>query len=118
MQTKIDFEPVVANVSQVVIVLDRDLHIVWANAKAVDVAGGKDPVGQKCHKIYQGRESPCPGCHTLETFETGEKIPNQSAVAYEDGSCRYFDGFTVVVGRDDHGEVSMVAEVAGEVPML
>ena len=118
MHSPINFEPVVANISQVVIVLDRDLQIVWANAKAVDAAGGRDPGGQKCYKIYQDRESPCPGCHTLKTFDTGEMIPNQSTVTYEDGSCRYFDGFTVVVGRDDQGDVSLVAEVAGEVPKL
>ncbi len=118
MHSPINFEPVLANISQVVIVLDPELNIVWANKKATEAAGEKDPVGQKCHEIYQGRESPCPGCHTLKTFETGEMIPNQSTVTYEDGSCRYFDGFTVVVGRDDQKEVSLVAEVAGEVPKL
>ena len=118
MQTRIDFEPVAENISQVVIVLDRDLHILWANAKATDAAGGKDPVGQKCYRVYQGRESPCPGCHTLATFESGQMIPNQSTVTYDNGSRRHFDGFTVVVGCDSQGKANLVAEVAGEVPSL
>lgn len=42
-----------------------------------------DFCGEVYDKIYQGRESPCPGCHTLETFENGEKILNQSKVTYE-----------------------------------
>lgn len=114
MVQDIDFEAIVANIAQVVIVLDPDLTIVWANRNAAEAAG-QDPEGKKCYRLYQGRDSPCRGCHTLETFRTGEMIPNKSTVTYEDGSRRRFDGFTIPVKRDDQGRVSLVAEVAGEV---
>lgn len=117
MDKKIDFEAIVGELSQVVIILDRDLNIVWANKKAAEVAG-TDPAGHKCHKLYMDNDSPCDGCHTLETFKTGKTIPNKSTVKYEDGSERYFDGFTIVVSRDVQGEISLVAEIAGEVPRL
>ncbi|WP_462324018.1 PAS domain-containing protein [Desulfoplanes sp.] len=117
MREKIDFERIVWNISQVVIVLDRDLNIVWANKKAADVAG-TDPVGHKCHRLYMDNDSPCEGCHTLETFETGRSIPNTSTVAYGDGSERYFDGFTTVVCQDAQGNTALVGEIAGEVPTL
>ena len=115
MQQLIDFEAVVTHISQVVIVLDSELTIVWSNPQAAEAAGGKDPRGQKCYQIYQDRDSPCPGCHTLQTFATGEMIPNISTVTSADGRCRYYDGFTVVVGRDAQGRITLVAEVAGEV---
>lgn len=117
MSEPMDFEKIVQEISQVVIILDRDLNIVWANKKAAEVAG-TDPMGHKCHKLYMDNESPCTGCHTLETFRTGRTIPNQSTVRYEDGSERHFDGFTTVVGRDGKNEVTLVAEIAGEVPEL
>ena len=117
MADVIDFEIIAENIPQVVIVLDRQLQIVWANKKAAEVAG-QDPVGGTCYRLYQGRETPCQGCHTLQTFETGATIPNQSTVRYEDGSCRHFDGFTAVVGREADGTISLVAEVAGELPLL
>ncbi|MEF8889645.1 MAG: hypothetical protein V5A14_06350 [Desulfohalobiaceae bacterium] len=114
MQQNIDFEAIVANIAQVVIVLDQNLTIVWANRKAAEAAGG-DPAGQKCFWLYQGRDSPCEGCHTLRTFRTGEMVPNQSTVTYEDETRRRFDGFTIPAGRDEQGKVSLVAEIAGEV---
>ena len=117
MRGKIDFEGIVKEISQVVIVLDSELNIVWANKKALEAAG-TDPVGHKCHKLYMGNDKPCNGCHTLETFKTGETIPNKSTVKYQDGSERYFDGFTIVVHRDEQGKITLVGEIAGEVPML
>jgi PAS domain-containing protein len=114
MHQDIDFETIVAHIAQVVIVLDPNLTIVWANRNAAEAAG-RDPTGLKCYRIYQGRETPCDRCHTLKTFRSGEMIPNQSTVTFEDGSQRRFDGFTIVVGRDEQGEVSLVAEIAGEV---
>jgi PAS domain-containing protein len=117
MQEKIDFESIVREISQVVIVLDPELNIVWANKKAAEAAG-TEPVGHKCHKLFMGNNKPCNGCHTLETFKTGETIPNKSTVKYEDGSEKYFDGFTIVVGRDEQGKITLVGEIAGEVPKL
>jgi PAS domain-containing protein len=114
MHQDIDFEAIVANIAQVVIVLDPDLTIVWANRKAAEAAD-RDPKGQKCYQLYQGRDTPCEGCHTLKTFRTGEMVSNQSTVTYENGTRRQFDGFTIPVGRDDQDKVSLVAEVAGEV---
>jgi len=117
MSGKIDFEQIVKEISQVVIVLDPELNIVWANKKAAEVAG-TDPVGHKCHKLYMDNDFPCDGCHTLKTFKTDQTIPNKSTVKYEDGSERYFDGFTTVVGRNKQGKITLVGEIAGEVPKL
>ncbi|MGM0646290.1 MAG: PAS domain-containing protein [Thermodesulfobacteriota bacterium] len=114
MKARIDFEPIVQQIAQVVIIVDHDLRIVWANAQAVEVAGG-DPVGRHCYAVYQGRQTPCEGCHTLQTFETGQSVPNTSTVTDEYGQSRFFDGFTTVVGWDDQGRPALVAEVAGEV---
>ena len=114
MHRDIDFEAITDTISQVVIVLDPELTIVWANKSAAEAAG-TDPVGHKCYRIYQGRNSPCEGCHTLKTFGTGEMVPNTSTVTYADGTRRRFDGFTLPVARDEQGRVSLVAETAGEV---
>ena len=117
MDKKIEFEAIVREISQVVIILDRELNIVWANKKAAEVAG-VNPVGHKCYKLYMDNDGPCEGCHTLETFNTGKTIPNKSTVRYEDGSKRHFDGFTTVVGWNEGGGITLVAEIAGEVPSL
>lgn len=113
MTTEIDFEAIVQGIAQVVIVVDEDLRIVWANRQAEQVAGG-DPVGRHCYAVYQGRQTPCQGCHTLKTFASGQSIPNTSTVTDETGGKRFFDGFTLVVQRDGQGRPLLVAEVAGE----
>lgn len=114
---QLDFAAIVQHICQVVIIVDPELTIVWANQQAAQVAGCH-PVGHKCYRLYQGRDTPCDNCHTLESFASGRTIPNQSTVTYADGSQRHFDGFTLVVARDAAGQPSRVAEVAGEVPAL
>ncbi|MBN1478363.1 PAS domain S-box protein [Candidatus Sumerlaeota bacterium] len=54
-------------------VLDTDLNILRVNAWMEKMYSDKAPLeGKKCYAVYQGRESPCPWCPTLDTIETGE----------------------------------------------
>ena len=55
------------------------------------------------------------GKTTLMKTVIGLLTPDEGTVTYEDGSRRWFDGFTLPVARDDQGRISLVAETAGEV---
>ena len=113
LETKIDFEKITKILPEVIIVLDKELNIVWANKKAEEVAL-EPPLGKKCYKVYMERETPCENCHTLKTFETGENIFNESQVNYPDGSSKKFEGYTAVASSDEDGNPLLVAEIARE----
>ena len=54
-------------------VLDRDLTIIGCNFWMEDQYAEHMPlIGKKCYKVYQGLQSPCPGCPSIPAIETGE----------------------------------------------
>jgi PAS domain S-box-containing protein len=54
--------------------VDKDMKIIWANKKTVDESGmaHKDLVGKTCYQVVWGRNTPCEGCPTLRSKETGQ----------------------------------------------
>ena len=53
--------------------VDRNLGIIWANkttTSALDMPS-EAVVGQKCHKLFLDSDTPCEGCPTLKSLETG-----------------------------------------------
>jgi len=52
---------------------DTDLRIVWANKTATSMVNkaAHDIVGHQCYKIFQNRDTHCPGCPCLKALETG-----------------------------------------------
>lgn len=64
-------------VDELMVTLDLDLRIQWANRAAGDSIN-EDPgnlMGRPCYRVWFGRESPCEGCSaqaTLRTEQSGE----------------------------------------------
>ncbi|MDY0131756.1 MAG: hypothetical protein RBR53_03720 [Desulforegulaceae bacterium] len=110
----IDFEKITEILPEVIIVLDKELNIVWANKKAIEAAL-EPPLNKKCHKVYMKRDTPCENCHTLKTFETGENIFNLSQVDYPEGFSKKFEGYTAVAAIDKNNKPLLVAEIAREI---
>jgi PAS domain S-box-containing protein len=53
--------------------VDRDLGIIWANkttTSALDMPT-ESVIGQKCQKLFLDNDTPCEGCPTLKSLETG-----------------------------------------------
>ncbi|MFO7752064.1 MAG: PAS domain-containing protein [Desulfobacteraceae bacterium] len=114
MEPRINFEKITDILPEVIIVLDKDLNIVWANEKAREAAL-LPPLHEKCYRVYMDRDTPCENCHTLKTFETGKNISNVSQVNYPDGSVGKFEGYTAVAAVDENGGPALVAEIARKV---
>src|SRR5690606_20284990 len=52
--------------------IGRDMTILWVNQKVRDTLPYQEPVGQKCYRLYEGRDSPCEVCPAQQSFATGE----------------------------------------------
>ena len=53
----------------IIAVLDREFHVILANVSFQSAFG--DWRGEKCYALLKKRESPCPGCMALKSFEDG-----------------------------------------------
>lgn len=54
--------------------VDQDMRIIWANKTTgleIDMSP-EDLVGQVCYKLFHDRDTPCEGCPTVRTRETGQ----------------------------------------------
>ncbi len=91
--------------------LDRDLTIIRVNSWMERMYRHRLPlVGKKCYTVYQQRETPCPGCPSLKTLETG--VPHAEVVPYSSGDGKeegWLELFTYPL-RDISGEITGIVE--------
>jgi len=93
---------------------DTDLRIVWANKTAATVLNKSvhDIVGHQCYKIFQDRDTTCPGCPCVKALETGNvenQIMHHRAMDVVGES--YWDNCAVPI-KDDNGQLVGFAEIA------
>ena len=102
---------IMASFPGVLDVVDRELTVLWANETARQFAQG-DPLGEKCYRVYRGRDKPCEDCQVLETFKTGKPAQREQKIRLADGTTEYFDIKTSVVKSDKDGNPTQVLECA------
>ena len=93
--------------------LDRDLQLLWANRATVENVGATtgQVAGRRCYELWYGLETPCDPCPVLESFDSG--FPCQVTVTRaSDG--RAWDMRTVPL-LDEQGRVVKVIEVKRDV---
>ena len=75
---------VLDGISDAVIVLDRDLNIIWANEVAVNQYGAIS--GRKCYEAYKWLKEPCSNCIARKTWEDGMIRSSEEEGILKDGS--------------------------------
>jgi len=97
--------------------LDKNLTIIWANKKAASVINKTlyDIIGYTCHKIFQGKDTPCPGCPCIKALQTGNvenEIVHQPAMNIAGET--YWDNYAVPI-KDNHGQIIAITEIAHDI---
>ncbi|NMC68719.1 MAG: PAS domain S-box protein [Myxococcales bacterium] len=93
----------------------RDLTVQWAN-RAAALGVGRRPeelVGQRCHELWHGRDTPCPSCPVERSFRTGRG--ESEVVATPDGRTWELRAVPLL---DEHGAVTGVVEVGRNITEL
>ena len=97
----------------IVLQLDTNLKILWANKAALDV----DPnaKGQLCYKALQGRNNPCPDCPIVKALKTGQIergiIHSQFITGIGES---YWDDIGVPI-KDAYGNIISIVKIARNV---
>jgi PAS domain S-box-containing protein len=100
---------------------DQDMRIIWANKKTADLHGFSPDAlaGKYCYDIFLDRDTPCEGCPSLRSRETGQieravvnypQMRGMTGESYWDISC--------VPLKNDAGEIFGFVEVARDVTDL
>ena len=99
-------------VPDLLIVIDRNYHIIYTNAKGHNLIHQGDPEKRKtCYGRFKLLDEPCEICSAHPVFETG-KISEQEMVNPADGRIREIRAIPI---KDMHGHVVYVIEYVRDI---
>ena len=101
------------SIPDVVLWLDTDLRIVWANKTALEL--NPYAVGKLCYDALSGRNEECPECPIIKAFETGQVergIVHLRSVTGIGES--YWDDVGVPI-KDASGKVTGIVKIAKDI---
>ncbi len=75
----LEFHTLLDAIPDTLILLSRDLKVMWANKAVVSVieTGTPDMVGRHCFEVWHGRFEPCEDCVALRSFSSGKNESSQ-----------------------------------------
>ncbi|SLM30497.1 Multi-sensor signal transduction histidine kinase [Desulfamplus magnetovallimortis] len=96
-------------------VQNRDLRITAANTLFQRDFGKQ--IGGHCYEIYKHRESPCPDCPVVQTFEDGKSRNTEEIVTSISG--KQYNVLTQTAPIiDDNGEITQVMEMSTNITQI
>lgn len=105
-------ELILSSISELVVYLDLNMKIKWANSAAAEYSGvrAEDLRGRICYELWRGTSSPCPGCPGITTLKTG--IREQKVMTTPDGKSWLIKSFPAF---DTEGNLLGMVEIAKDV---
>jgi len=97
---------------------DTDMRIIWANethARELNIAP-EDIIGQYCHKVFVGKNSPCDKCPAQKALKTG-KIEHSVLVRPQpeiEGGDKYLDSYAVPI-KDEAGDIVHILAITRDI---
>jgi two-component system, NtrC family, sensor kinase len=98
-------EAVINSISSGLLILDRDLNIMFANKVQGSMFPGVPLIGQACYKALFGRTKRCRECPALKTLETHETYRGEIVIK-EGGFAGHCYEWTTSPIKSPFGEVS------------
>jgi len=106
---------VLAGIADRMVILDRELHLVWMNGVATELYGRRK-LGTPCFEALGAGEC-CAECPALRTFRTGKVERGIRTERLPGGAVRHLDLVTAPL-LDGSGSVHQVLEVARDITEL
>ncbi|MCE5197638.1 MAG: ATP-binding protein [Armatimonadota bacterium] len=100
---------VINRMSAGLLLINRDMNIIWHNTVAARDTGNESLVGKKCFKYIHRHDKICDDCLVKQTFESG-RAQSGSISAVLRGEAAYLNIVTTPV-FDDKGNITQVLEV-------
>lgn len=107
---------ILAGIADPMMIVDRQMYIVWMNGAAAESVGGEG-LGLPCFQVIRAEPEACESCPAIRTFFSGKVERGVMAQRRPDGQIRYRDLVTAPL-RDASGQVHQVLEVARDITEL
>jgi len=79
------FSGILNSIPDMILVLDNDLNITWANRVALELLHS-DSVGKKCFDAFNLCNEPCEACNVQKCFKDGLRDEHELEITMADGS--------------------------------
>ncbi|MBI2528724.1 MAG: PAS domain-containing protein [Candidatus Rokubacteria bacterium] len=104
---------ILAGIADRLVIVDRELHVVWMNAAATAHAGA-GAVGRTCFELTGSPREACDGCPAVRTLYTGQVERGVLAQPGPGGRTTYADVVAAPL-RDASGQVYQILEVSRDI---
>ncbi len=109
---------ILAGIADRMLIVDRQMRVVWMNAAATETAGGSGAsLGRLCFQALDGEAEACENCPAVRTFVSGRVERGVRIQRLPGGEVRHLDLVTAPL-RDGAGRVHQVLEVARDITEL
>ncbi|SHI88561.1 PAS domain S-box-containing protein [Malonomonas rubra DSM 5091] len=107
-----EFQTVLDGIPDSLMLLDRDLKIVWANSNTSALLGDDfdDIPGRFCHQLWEHSDDPCDDCVARQSFASGKTV--DAIRKHADGRIW---GIKVCPIKDASGKVVNVVHLASDI---
>jgi PAS domain S-box-containing protein len=102
------------SIPDMIIVLDRDMNIIWSNPIAIEWLGS-DPVGKKCFEAFNAGNQRCEACNVQKCFKEGLNDEHELELTRPDGSRMNLWCTASVAARSEDGRPKSVIVVYREI---
>lgn len=104
------------NIGAAMVLIDKDMTIVWHNSTALKITGCSSLLGKRCYETVFGAQDVCPNCLVQRTIESGlsQSGVNTAVFPCLDQGVRYHK-VTTIPAFNEAGEVSQVLEIIYDV---
>lgn len=111
IEEKNKMEAVITGITDGVMMVDRDLRIVFQNQAHQQMQGNHE--GEVCHRAFHARETPCPGCQVILGYEDG-RTHRRETPAEAEGSKIFLEATATPV-RDASGKIIGALEIVRDI---
>jgi PAS domain S-box-containing protein len=88
---------------------DRDYNLIYLSERVKNLWG--DHTGEKCYRVFEGRDKVCDGCPAEEAFKDGKSHTSERQLVLPSGEVGFWEN-TVNPIRDAEGRIVSCLEVA------
>ncbi len=114
-EEKQKLDGIVSGIGAGLVLLDKDLNVVWGNAIAVEWFGALDQLqGRPCFNSLWGETDFCEGCASMKAIRSGTVEQSEKAIPGSDGQ-PYFFQITASPIRNNQGEIIQIVELIQDI---
>jgi PAS domain S-box-containing protein len=95
-----------------VTIQDRDFNILFQNEPLAKNYGGH--IGEKCYRVYEGRDTICDGCPAKKAFKDGKSHTSDRKVTLPSGEIAFGENTASPI-RDAEGNIVSCVEIVRDV---